>query len=767
MKKIIKTLLVVMVLAVVLTAFTGCDAVETLKGIIPSELAAMIPPQLTCSVLGHKGAEHTPCERCGEVWMESNGSLECVLNGHKMVSVTQILPTCTEDGMTSGLVCSVCGHEDAPRKVLPATGHKMIPATCEVAEYCIYCRITGAEALGHTPVDVPAVDPTCSSVGYTAGQVCGVCDEVLNGFEEIAIDPTAHKVVDVEALAPTCSTPGHTAGTACELCDEILSGCEEIAIDPDAHVYTTGVCMYCYAPEYVPGEYTLVVDAALQAAAYKLTMVYVPEAGHYHFTTNLFDASAYVQLWIFTTEYTSSSTEDWPSDLQSGAWLEYSATGHAYLEPGYYLFGIYGLNIVPADTYSLTIKKVDCTNTEEVTKAPTCTETGLKTTTCTVCGHVVEGVEVPATGHTNGTPVEENRVEATCSANGSYDSVVYCTVCETEVSREANVIPAAGHKDANGDFKCDGCSKTMLPADGTALTIKEALTIAELAGTSYTTQKYYITGIIKNVYNTQYGNMYIVDEAGNELCIYGLYSADGKTRYDAMSYKPMAGDEVTVYTVLGTYGTTCQGKNAWLDEVVHNHNYSEATCTEPATCGCGDTTGSALGHSFSEGACSTCGAVDPDYEGEVSTPTYVKVTSADQLTSGTYVLVVNGYVVTNYNNGWVEVVKFTGSGDTIVSEDISTWTLTVNGSSVTLKDSKGQFIKPKSGNNNGIQTGSYNWAWTIKDGKVNFKGTGSDTTILAANVQSSNKIRAYKTSTASGNPSGYPTNFTLYKLVEN
>ena len=159
-----------------------------------------------------------------------------------------------------------------------------------------------------------------------------------------------------------------------------------------------------------------------------------------------------------------------------------------------------------------------------------------------------------------------------------------------------------------------------------------------------------------------------------------------------------------------------------------------------------------------------CDGVDPDYAGEVSAPTYVKVTSADQITTGTYVLVVNGKVVKAYDNGWVLTEAFSGSGDTIVSDSISTWTLTVSGTSVTLKDAKGTFIKPKSGNNNGIQTGSYNWAWAFSNGTVTFKGTGSDTTILALNNQEG-KIRAYKTSTVSGNPTSYPSNFTLYKLV--
>ena len=380
---------------------------------------------------------------------------------------------------------------------------------------------------------------------------------------------------------------------------------------------------------------------------------------------------------------------------------------------------------------------------------------------CTTEGVCGCGQKQPALGHV-WTEIEAKA--STCTAAG-YTAHKECDECGITEGKEA--LALLPHADDNGDYKCDSCSTKMLPAEGTALTIPQALAIAKLAGTSYTTQKYYITGIVKNVYNTTYGNMYIEDAEGNEICIYGLYSADGKTRYDAMSYKPVAGDEVTVYTVLGMYGTTYQGKNAWLDEVVHNHTYSDATCTEPATCSCGETSGNPLGHNYVEGSCSNCGGVDPDYEGEVSAPTYVKVTSADQLTTGTYVLVVNGYVMTKYDSsGWVLVEKFSGTGDTIVSDSIATWTLTVSGTSVTLKDANGTFIKPKSGNNNGIQTGSYNWAFTFSNGNVNFKGTGSDTTILAANVQSSNKIRAYKTSTVSDNASGYPSNFTLYKLVE-
>ena len=207
---------------------------------------------------------------------------------------------------------------------------------------------------------------------------------------------------------------------------------------------------------------------------------------------------------------------------------------------------------------------------------------------------------------------------ATCTADG-YTAHKACDCGYTEGKE---VVAAKGHADENGDYKCDGCSTKMLPADGTTLTIKQALAVAGVAGTSYTTQKYYITGTIKNVYNTQYGNMYIVDDEGNELCVYGLYSADGETRYDAMSYKPVAGDEVTVYTVLGMYGTTKQGKNAWLDDVVaHEHNYV-AVVTDPGCLTAGytthtcsictasyvDTEVDALGHTTENGTCERCGA---------------------------------------------------------------------------------------------------------------------------------------------------------------
>ena len=47
--------------------------------------------------------------------------------------------------------------------------------------------------------------------------------------------------------------------------------------------------------------------------------------------------------------------------------------------------------------------------------------------------------------HIPGDPVQENVVAATCTEEGSYDEVVYCTVCGQEISRETKTAEALGH----------------------------------------------------------------------------------------------------------------------------------------------------------------------------------------------------------------------------------------------------------------------------------------------------------------------------------
>ncbi|MCD8376892.1 MAG: S-layer homology domain-containing protein [Oscillospiraceae bacterium] len=56
------------------------------------------------------------------------------------------------------------------------------------------------------------------------------------------------------------------------------------------------------------------------------------------------------------------------------------------------------------------------------------TAAGVMTYTCTSCGETYTET-IPATGHTEGEAVTENAVAAACTETGSYDAVIYCTVC--------------------------------------------------------------------------------------------------------------------------------------------------------------------------------------------------------------------------------------------------------------------------------------------------------------------------------------------------
>ena len=152
---------------------------------------------------------------------------------------------------------------------------------------------------------------------------------------------------------------------------------------------------------------------------------------------------------------------------------------------------------------------------------------------------------------------------------------------------------------------------------------------------------------------------------------------------------------------------------------------------------------------------------------------YNKITTAAQFTSGKYVMIVStGYAPGVYDNTWLSAVQPVVSGNTVTDTKGAVWTLTVNGSSVTITDANGVVIKPKGGNNNGVAEGDYDWAWSFENGTFKFAGIGSDTVIMASNTSTTgqypgnHRFRGYKTTTVSSQAANYPCNFTLYKLSE-
>ena len=145
--------------------------------------------------------------------------------------------------------------------------------------------------------------------------------------------------------------------------------------------------------------------------------------------------------------------------------------------------------------------------------------------------------------------------------------------------------------------------------------------------------------------------------------------------------------------------------------------------------------------------------------------TATKITQASELVDGQYVLVTDsGYAPGVLDGTWLTATAVTADENTVTVDPSLLWTVTVGTDGIKLKDSSGNTIAPKGGNNNGIQSGDYSWKVNFADGKFSFAGQGSDTVTLASNKSKQNKFRAYKNATVEGTPGGYPSEFTLYKL---
>ena len=268
---------------------------------------------------------------------------------HTEVIDAAVAATCTTTGLTEGKHCSVCDKVLVAQEVVAALGHKEV-------------------------ID-EAVAATCTATGLTEGKHCSVCDEVLVAQEVVAA--LGHKEVIDAAVAPTCTEKGKTEGKHCSVCEEVFVAQEEIAALGHTEVIDAAVAATCTATGLTEGKHCSVCDEVLvkQEVVEKLAHVYDQE--------------------VVKDEY-----------LKSAATCTQKAV--------YYYSCVCGACSGNADeTFEVGELAEHVYENEEVTKAPTCGESGVKTAYC-ACGEEKVTV-IPATG-------EHTYADGVCSVCGKAES---------------------------------------------------------------------------------------------------------------------------------------------------------------------------------------------------------------------------------------------------------------------------------------------------------------------------------------------------------
>lgn len=189
--------------------------------------------------------EGKKCTVCGVVTLEQQviGTTE-----HSYVLKEGFAATCTEWGRTDGKECTACGKIYL-YQVIPPKGHLVrivdgIKATCTtdgmtMGKECVTCGEVLLEqetipAKGHTKQVIEAKQPTCTKRGSTEGVVCTDCGKTIVPAQSIL--PLGHKEKEVDQMLPTCTEAGREAGVVCATCGMVLFYCEEIP--PTGHTPT-------------------------------------------------------------------------------------------------------------------------------------------------------------------------------------------------------------------------------------------------------------------------------------------------------------------------------------------------------------------------------------------------------------------------------------------------------------------------------------------------------------------------------------------------
>lgn len=359
--------------------------------------SGVVTKQPTCTEAGTK--TYT-CTSCGKT-----KTTEIAATGHQHTEIrNKKEATCKAEGYTGDTYCTDCETKVSSGQAIPKTDHTWdngkvtTEATCEHTGVRTYiCSVCGETKEEETPKTDHTYDdgtvtkkPTCIETGIKT-YTCTVCQKTKT--EEIPATGHQHTEIRNKKEA-TCTETGYTGDTYCKDCGTKLSSGE--VISKKAHDYEVKDRQEptCTTDGYVLSVCKVCGDEKREG---------LPATGHQH------------------TEIRNK---------KEATCKEEGYTGDTYCKDC-------GEKLSDGKTITKTTEHT--WDGGKVTKAATCTEKGVKTYTCTVCG-ATKTEEIAATGHQH-TEVR-NKVEATCTKEG-YSGDVYCTDCGTKLSSGTEIARKA------------------------------------------------------------------------------------------------------------------------------------------------------------------------------------------------------------------------------------------------------------------------------------------------------------------------------------
>lgn len=266
----------------------------------------------------------------------------------------------------------------------------------------------------------------------------------------------------------------------------------------------------------------------------------------------------------------------------------------------------------------------------DVTTNPTCTTAGEQEYNCECGASKKEPVSATGHSHSNELSVGEDTHYYACACGDKKDEEAHeytiagdittaptCIAggiqeysCECGKTIEQPLDSLGGHIDENEDVYCDreGCGSRVVKPNRSEVSIAWAIAAVN-AEANISNYRYYVTGTVKEVHNNNNGFITITDGT-NDLYINTIVGTSGEA-YVEFAQKAVVGDTIKLYGEIKKDDSKNIPSmyNVTMTIVEHNHDYGQATCKLPATCACGLTSGTALGHESndSDTLCDRCG----------------------------------------------------------------------------------------------------------------------------------------------------------------